>query len=52
MTNRIVPQNGQGYLLGKKIRVFCCNCQANEAIYRDPQNRSFCIACYKDEDGK
>lgn len=50
MPDRIVPQDRQGYVAGKKIRIFCCNCRENEAIYRDIQNRPFCIACFKEDE--
>lgn len=50
MTDKILPQNRQGYLLGKKIRLICCDCKANEAIYRDRANRPFCIACFKEDE--
>lgn len=50
MTMNIVPQNRQGYVNGKKVQVLCCACRTNEAIYRDPHNRPFCIACYKEDE--
>jgi ribosomal protein S27E len=49
MSNNSFPQNRQGLFQGKKIRIFCCDCQENEAIYRDSSNRPYCIACYRGE---